>query len=79
MKRYRKVHVVWMDAATNHGWESAEEAVDGGAAHECESVGYLLRQTKEEIVLVQTIGGSDVNGRITIPRPWIRGRITTLK
>jgi len=79
MKKYRKVLVTWRDAFTHTGWEDADISAEDASAVYCESVGYLLHQNKTDIVLAQTIGGDQVNGRITIPRDWICGKIVTLK
>lgn len=79
MKPLRKVLVTWIDAVTSHGWESAAAAAGDSASEKCESIGYLLRQNKEEIVLAQTVSGNDINGRITIPKVWIIGKLRTLK
>ncbi len=79
MKKYRMVKVIWYDAITSHGWENAEVAAATAESHPCESIGDLLRSTKKEVVLAQTIGGTEINGRITIPRAFIRAKLQTLK
>lgn len=72
------VHIRWIDAQTEHGWEDLREALADSDAPICESVGFVIRRDKKQIVLAQTIGGSEINGRITIPRAWIVGEIRAL-
>ena len=78
MKKYRKVLVQWRDAITQHGWENADEAAHEETAH-CESIGYLISRSKTEVVIAQTVGGEQINGRIHIPVVFLRGQIRTLK
>lgn len=72
------VHIRWRDAETKHGWESADDAIADADVPICESVGFVLTRDKHKIVLAQTIGGSEINGRITIPKGWIVGEIRKL-
>lgn len=74
------VEVRWQDASTRSMWGSAEEYASHGVA-ECISVGYLLRNGKDKIVVVQTqADDAACNSAIAIPASWIRSiRLLTPK
>lgn len=74
--------IVWCDAVTAQGWEAHDEAHE---VHECRSVGWLIKETKKEIVLAADISLSsaeedgtptevETNRRIAIPKSWILSR-----
>lgn len=78
MSDFPLVLVTWHDAETQHGWESVSDArVDTIPA--CVSVGFVIKKTRKEIVLAQTIARGELNGRITIPRGWVVGNIIALR
>lgn len=75
----RLVLVEWVDAygGGRYGWRPLDSMADKPAP--CTSVGYLLRHTKEEIVIVphlqeETWG----DGEIAIPTGWVK-RIVDLR
>lgn len=78
MSSYPLVLVTWQDAETQHGWESVSDA-QADTIPNCISVGFVIKQTRNEIVLAQTLSKNDLNGRITIPRGWIVGEMVTLR
>lgn len=80
MKKYRRVLVTWMDAFhSNKGWEDPTEAANESSVV-CESLGYLLRRGKKEVVLAQTLSSDgEVVGRITIPVSFLCAKIKYLK
>lgn len=63
------VAVVWLDAVANSGWTDHDEAPEPVEIH---SVGWLVRRTKTGITIATSIGGSEHNGSMTIPRGMIR-------
>lgn len=68
------VEVVWLDAASGNGWESAGHEIDN---NEVLSLGWLLRVTPKEITLAADVSNEPVlemqhNRRLTIPRGCIR-------
>lgn len=54
------VHVVWVDAARLSGWR---DAADVGEAEGtvCETIGFLVKQSREAVVVAMTRGCHDVN------------------
>lgn len=73
------VLVIWEDATSNGGWKSAD-ILDGWIAEEAwkiHSVGYLLRDTKEYVVLAASWSKVDGQyGNLTrIPRALVRAMI----
>jgi len=66
------VLVKWVDAVTeDHGWRKITD-VKLGKPEKCESVGWLIKQTKEHVILVSSRGGQDCDGDITIPIGMIK-------
>lgn len=71
------LYVEWLDAAVDAGWSDELDH----RAHVCFSTGWLIKETKIEIVLAADIssdtmprGKYDTNRRIAIPKAWIRLR-----
>jgi len=71
------LYVEWLDAAVDAGWSDELDH----RAHLCLSTGWLIKETKIEIVLAADIssdtmprGKYDTNRRIAIPKAWIRLR-----
>lgn len=76
VKPPKLVFVVWIDAAVDSGWLMTPVEC---TAHLCHSVGWLVKDTKREIVLAADISNDtletgiyDTNRRIAIPRAWIK-------
>lgn len=68
------VMVRWRDAETTQGWTDLDEA----RKHKpplCITIGWLVKQSKTEIVVAHTKSGREVNGQIVIPRAWVEGEI----
>ena len=66
------VQVYWNDASTRGLWDTIEYYNEHKTA-ECISVGYLLRHTKDDILLVNTMSGDkQANGAIAIPASWVK-------
>lgn len=75
----RLVKVEWIDAhgGGRYGWRPLEGMTERPAP--CRSVGYLLRETGEEIVVVPHLQDTDMgDGEIIIPGRWVK-RIVDLK
>lgn len=64
--------VKWVDACADGTWESE---VDGKLA-EATTVGFLVKETDESIVIASTISPPMHNCRMTIPKAWIKERKT---
>lgn len=67
----RLVHVVWVDAAVSNTWRSQETAAKD-LPHECRSVGYVLKNDDQCIVIAPHVSGEECNGDIVIPKVWVR-------
>ena len=65
------VHVLWEDSTTTHGW-SEEEDVE---CITCESVGWLITNGPNRIVLAADIAGNgdkEYNRKMVIPKSVIK-------
>ena len=71
----RVVYVEWVDAVADLGWEQNSKA----SLHMCYTVGYLIDETKDALLIASTVSQFDSNARMHIPKAWIRNRrnITT--
>ena len=66
------VLVNWLDAAGGNrdGWRPLV-AMTGMSSHACVSVGFLLHQDDDRIVVVPHVSGEQGDGEIVIPRSWL--------
>ena len=65
------VEVAWKDAAVDGGWRPAVDHRKSGLVH-CLSVGWLTKNTRNEIQLVQSLADTGkVGDPITIPKSWM--------
>ncbi len=74
-KRYYAVQVTWHDAFTVDKWRPTEEHVDVGKSPcVCVSVGWLLYQDKDIVVIGQSLsaGGTRVGESLTVPRGMVK-------
>lgn len=69
----RPVLVTWRDTTTQHaGWLSIEDA-SKLAPSVVRTVGFVVRRSKREIVLVQSVSNDgDALTSIVIPRDWVQ-------
>lgn len=69
---YPLVEVLWYDAATDHGWEEERDAKV--EVHEVLTVGFLIKKSKNGIVIASSIGPEDRshNSRMTIHKRMIK-------
>lgn len=79
------VLVDWLDAHSGRGWQTVEQLERAAEPLRCQSVGWLLKNTKECAVIVPHISGAGDKrqmltgcGDLTIPQVAIT-KITTLK
>lgn len=67
--------VEWVDAVANAGWQDRSQ---GFPLHTCYSVGSLVEEDEDRIVLAGTWSKEDqwdqVNCVISIPKAWIKNR-----
>jgi len=72
MPKHRLLRVEWEDSASRGKWHRTTE-IGRRATLQCESVGYVVRSDKHEIVLAQSIcENEDINDTMAIPRGCIR-------
>jgi len=69
------VEISWADANTTSGWDSASVYKSHDVCA-CVTVGYLLKQTKDSVVVLGTqglhnTGQQAMNQAIAIPLSWI--------
>ena len=77
--KLKKVEVIWEDIVSgNSDWIDPSKAIEEAEKRAiCYSVGYILKETKERIILVQSISYEDldeieeVSDTITIPKKLI--------
>lgn len=65
------LYVEWIDAVTEDGWGKAEDLDE---VHMCNSIGFLVKETKMSISLAASTSDKEVNAVQTIPKAWIRKR-----
>jgi hypothetical protein len=63
--------VIWYDAVAENGWTSQEDARKNCKLDKCISVGHLVDQNKERILLACTKSDDEYNAMINIPNAWI--------
>lgn len=72
LRQLQLFKVSWWDAASSGGWDSLEY-YRSKTSLECTTVGFLTKNTRKEIQLVQTISKSgNMTDCMTIPKGWIR-------
>jgi len=80
MKR-RVVEVEWVDAQASSGWHGRARYEDNGPAMPVNvSVGYVIKDTPEEVIIGQSYeqNGALVADSLQLPRSYIR-RVTTVR
>jgi hypothetical protein len=67
------VEVKWLDSQAFDGWHSKNEMLSWDDSMVCFSVGYLLRESQDRVVLVmsESIGSGALDNGMTIPRTSI--------
>ena len=81
MKQHQKKLVIieWLDSSTFGGiWNDISEIVDQTHSLLCRSVGWVLLDNKDFIVLVSHLTGKQASGDMTIPKKAIL-KTTVLK
>lgn len=72
---YKLVQVLWIDAESHPDWRELSEVIADGTL-ECISVGWLVSEREDRIVLVASVDlgddGEMVASHITIPRSALK-------
>ncbi len=64
------LYIEWVDAVASNGWEDNHKA----ELHPCVTMGFLIDENKEAILIASTISMGSTNARMHIPKAWIRKR-----
>ena len=77
MAEHNVEYVEWVDAVASSGWQDRSQ---GFPLHTCYSVGNLVEESEDHVVLAGTWStadqGDQVNCVIAIPKAWIKNRGT---
>ena len=65
------VEVVWLDSQARGGWTDKNEMQEWNEDILCKSVGYLVREENDRIVLVMSESSTSLADGLTIPRACI--------
>lgn len=72
IRKLPRVEVHWVDANSHGGWATLKQYHDEKGVSEIESIGYLTKNNKQEVQLVQSRSkNGNVADSITIPKAWI--------
>lgn len=69
-QKYPIVEVVWQDAECNPTWTSIEKIKEGKLPI-IRTIGFLLHEDDEKLIVASTIGGDEVNATMMIPADWV--------
>jgi len=69
--KYSLIEITWDDAATDSGWEDVPKKLEPSLAM---TVGFLVRETKDHILVASTYDDNHTNARIQIPKKLIKSR-----
>ena len=72
--KYPLVEILWIDAETGHGWE--EETEIDVVLPPATTIGFLLKETEDALIIASTISGSSSNSRIKIPKGMTKSVVT---
>ena len=69
--KYPLFHIEWDDATTDNGWEEVPENLEPSLAI---TVGFLVRETKDHLLIASTYDETHTNARLQIPKKLIKSR-----
>jgi hypothetical protein len=75
--KYPVVHIVWDDACSDSGWQSAKEVK--WEAQLVYTTGYLISESKDYVLIGHTYSGDDFVGWFQIPKRMIVSRKTLVR
>jgi hypothetical protein len=64
-------YIEWVDANASCGWYSGLQLPDIAPV---KTIGFVVREDKDQIVFALNVAGEDYNGSIAIPKLWIKKR-----
>ena len=62
--------VEWVDAVCGAGWEIESKP----ELHPCTTLGYLINEDADAVVIASTLSLGSNNARMVIPKAWIKKR-----
>jgi hypothetical protein len=65
------VEVEWWDAAGGGGWKPLEEIRREAQVDPCRSVGYVVRDDEDALVICQSVTERDVEGAEQFANDWV--------
>ncbi len=67
------VMLVWVDPTVRGGWKTPEEA-EKAAVCECISVGFLIRRTRDQVTIANSLGAGEAcyGEPFTLPKACVR-------
>lgn len=68
---YALVEVKWLDAQAECGWEDHDKEYE---IPPCTTVGFLIVETQEALVIASTYHDNQTNARMVIPSVWVRSK-----
>jgi len=75
VSKYPIVKVIWVDSSARYGWQPVVD--DDDVPLEVTSVGFLLKKTKERLIMASHAAPDGVHSQMHIPRVAIK-RVTYL-
>jgi hypothetical protein len=73
VQKTRAVEIEWEDSVLHGGgWIPLSEAVEDHDMMMCRSIGYVIKKTKSEIVICNSVHLNNVAGVTSIPRSAVR-------
>ncbi len=70
MDTSKVILVEWIDAVCSSGWEIDSKP----ELHPCITLGYLITEDAEAVVIASTLSLGSNNARMIIPKAWIKKR-----
>lgn len=64
------LYVEWADATTDDGWDDSHTL----ESHIIKSVGFLIKETKRDLVIAGDWSEPESNRRLAIPKAWIQNK-----
>lgn len=79
-KKNKLVEVEWIDSCSYHRWTDPDHLGEIAVPSDCRSIGYLLVNDKDRIVVVQSLDddGGSASEAMAIPKVCVK-KIRTLK
>lgn len=72
MSKDRIVHINWIDSGGDGRWLSREDVINQGGLAHCESVGFLIHEDEDKIMIAGSVNktppNNDVHAYLAIPK-----------